>query len=65
MAHVNTVTISKGLILSVGHEAMSFKPYHQSKVLTHKWGAPLISRHVLSIGKQTFVTVSAVCPTIS
>lgn len=65
MAHANIVTISKGLILSIGHEAMSFKPYHQSEALTHKWEAPLISRQVLSIGKQTSVIVSIVHPAIS
>lgn len=41
---------------------MSFKAYHQSEALTHKWGAPLISRQVLSIGKQTSVIVSDVRP---
>lgn len=44
---------------------MSFKPYHQSAALTHVWGAPLISRYVLSIGKQTSVIVSIVCQTVS
>lgn len=65
MLQANIVTISYLHLLTVGHEAMSFKPYHQSEALTHKWGAPLISRQVLSIGKQTSVIVSVAHPAIS
>lgn len=67
MAHANSHYFRRSYLqpLSVGHEAMSFKPYHQSAALTHVWGAPLISRYVLSIGKQTSVIVSIVCQTVS